>query len=87
MDRWLGWGSYLVVIIAVLEGAFVALFAALSLTGDSLGIARAMTFGLSLPLAFLTLPALVISRLGRPGAATLMALLSVPATWASWLLA
>jgi hypothetical protein len=87
MTRGLRWARYVVVLIAVLEGGFAALFAALSLSGDSLGIARAMALGLSLPFAFLTLPALVVLRPRRPGAATLMALLSVPATCAIWFLA
>jgi hypothetical protein len=87
VTRGFHWLSYLVAIIAVLQGSLIALFAAFALSGDSLGIARAMALGLSLPFAFLTLPALVMLRQGRPGAATITVLLSVPATWAIWFLA
>lgn len=79
--------SYLVVVIALLEGVLVALFGAFALAGDSWGIARAMALGLSMPFASLTLPALVLLHRDWPRAATLMAVLSVPVTWAVWALA
>jgi hypothetical protein len=75
----------LVCVIAGLEALLIAMFAVFSLSGDSLGIARAMALLLSVPFVALTGPALLLMARGRLGLAAALALASLAATALSWL--
>jgi hypothetical protein len=75
----------LVLAIALAEACLIGFFALGSLSGDSLGILRAMALLLGVPFLLLTAPALVLATRDRavPLAGGL-ALLSVAATYLAW---
>ena len=73
-----------VLVVALAEAALIALFAVFALTGDSLGIARAMMLILAVPFVVFTVPALLLLRRGRWGLAGVIVALSGVATYAAW---
>jgi hypothetical protein len=74
----------LVIVIALLQGGLIGLFALFALQGDAWGIARAMALLLSLPFVVLTVPAVLLLRSGRLRLAALIAALSAAVTWMAW---
>ena len=74
----------LVLLVAGVQAFFIAVFVFFSLTGDSLGIARALALLLSLPFVIVTVPALVLLRRNRAGAAAGLVLLSLAVFWLLW---
>ena len=77
----------LVLLIAAGEAAFLGLFAVMAISGDEWGIARAMFFLLAIPFALSTVPALVLTWLGRLRLAALFIGLSIPLIWLCWWMA
>jgi hypothetical protein len=73
-----------VLVVAFAQAAFIGLFAAMSLSGDSLGIARAMALILAVPFLVFTVPALVLLRRGRPDLAGCVVALSAAAMYVAW---
>ena len=73
-----------VLLVAAGEAVFIALFAVLSLSGDRLGIARAMALLLAAPFLVFTVPALLLLWRGRPKPAALVVALSGIATYGAW---
>lgn len=73
-----------VVLVAVAEAAFIAMFAAMALSGDAWGIARAMALILVVPFLIFTLPALALLRSRRPRLAALVIAVSTAAMYAAW---
>ena len=74
----------LVLLVAGVQAFFIAVFVFFSLTGDSLGIARALALLLALPFAAFTVPALVLLRRDRGRTASGLALLSLAVFWLLW---
>jgi hypothetical protein len=73
-----------VVLVALAEAAFIGLFAVFALSGDTLGIARAMALILAVPFVVFTVPALLLLRRGRPRLAAFVVALSAAVTYAVW---
>ena len=65
----------------------LALFAVLAMSGDEWGIARAMFFLLAVPFALSTVPALILTWLGRLRLAAILIALSIPLIWMFWWMA
>ena len=76
--------KFLVIVIAVLQAAFIAMFAALAVSGDSWGIARAVALLLSIPFVCLTVPALILTWKGDRRTGAMLAVLSLVDPWAAW---
>ncbi len=76
-----------VLLIAFLEAAALILFGVFALSGDDLGVARAMLTLLLGPFAVTTAPALVLLSRGRLLPSLLLVALSVPLMWLAWFLA
>jgi hypothetical protein len=74
-------------VLALAEAAAVCLFAALSLSGDDLGIAKGLALRLATPLLFLTVPAVALLRRGQRLWPALLALAAAAAQWLAWLTA
>ena len=77
----------ILVIVVLLETALLALFAAFALSGDDLGIARAMLVALTLPYALTTVPGIFVMARGQSLFALLLVGISVPLIWLVWFLA
>ena len=77
----------LVILVAAVDAAFLGIFAVAAMSGDEWGIARAMFFLLAIPFALSTVPALILTWLGRLRLAALFIALSVPLIWLSWWMA
>ena len=82
----LGWRllKLILVIVVLLETALLALFAAFALSGDELGIARAMLIALAVPYALTTLPGILLMARGRLLMALALVGASVPLIWLVW---
>jgi hypothetical protein len=76
----------LAILIAALEAAFLGLFTVMAMSGEW-GIARAMFFLLAIPFAVSTVPALILTWLGRLHLAALFIALSIPLIWFCWWMA
>ncbi len=85
----LGWGllKIILVIVALLETALLALFAAFAFSGDELGIARAMLAALAVPYALTTAPGIFLMARGQLPLACILVGASVPLIWLVWFLA
>lgn len=85
----LGWRllKIILVIVVLLETALLAVFAAFALSGDDLGIARAMLAALAVPYALATVPGILVMARGRLLIATVLVGTSVPLIWLVWFLA
>ena len=85
----LGWRllNIILVIVPFLETALLALFAAFALSGDELGIARAMLIALAAPYALTTVPGIFLMARGRLLIASVLVGVSVPLIWLVWFLA
>jgi hypothetical protein len=77
----------ILVIVALFETALLALFAVFALSGDELGIARAMLIALAVPYALLTVPGILLVARGQLLIASILVGASVPLTWLVWFLA
>ena len=77
----------ILVIVVLLETALLALFAAFALSGDELGIARAMLIALAVPYALTTVPGIFLLARGRLLIASVLVGVSVPLIWLVWFLA
>lgn len=77
----------LVIGVAAVEAAFLGIFAVTAMSGDEWGIARAMFFLLAIPFAVSTVPALILTWLGRLRLAALFIALSLPLIWLFWWMA
>lgn len=77
----------ILVIVVLGETALLAVFASFALSGDELGIARAMTIALAVPYAVTTLPGVILLARGRLGFASILIALSVPLIWLVWFMA
>ena len=75
------------VIVVLLETALLALFAVFALSGDELGIARAMLIALAVPYALTTVPGIFLLARGRLLIASVLVGVSVPLIWLVWFLA
>jgi hypothetical protein len=73
-----------VIATATLQGAVIGLFAVFALSGDSLGIAKAMVGILAIPFLILTLPSIMMARMGKLGIAVALAVASLGLTAAAW---
>lgn len=85
----LGWRllKIILVIVVLLETALLAVFAAFALSGDDLGIARAMLAALAVPYALTTVPGIFVMARGRLLIACILFGGSVPLIWLVWFLA
>ena len=77
----------ILVIVVLLETALFALFAAFALSGDDLGIARAMLIALAVPYALTTVPGIFVMARGQLLIASVLVGASVPLIWLVWFLA
>ena len=85
----LGWRllKIILVIVVLLETALLALFAVFALSGDQLGIARAMLIALAVPYALTTVPGIFLITRGQLVVASVLVGVSVPLIWLVWFLA
>ena len=74
----------LVLLVAGVQVFFIVAFVCFALTGDSLGIARALALLLSLPFVALTVPALVLLWRHWFRTALGLALMSLAVFWLLW---
>ena len=74
-------------VLALAEAAAVGLFAALSFSGDDLGIAKGLALRLATPLLLLTVPAIALLGRGHRLWPALLALAAAGAQWLVWLTA
>ena len=79
--------SAILVIVVLAETVLLALFTSFAVSGDELGIARAMAIALAVPYAVTTLPGLILMVRGRLGIASILIALSVPLIWLVWFMA
>ncbi len=77
----------ILVVVVVLETALLVLFAAFALSGDELGIARAMLTALAIPYAVTALPGILLMARGQSLFALLLVGISVPLIWLIWFVA
>ena len=77
----------ILVVVVVLETALLVLFAAFALSGDELGIARAMLTALAVAYTLTTVAGIFLLARGRLLIASVLVRVSVPLIWLVWFLA